>query len=144
MDIYRCLKDDHGKQRGLSAGLLETSGDSEERQRLFEDLKKEIEAHAAAEEETFYAELMSHPDGQERARHSVSEHKEAANLLEQLEDMDMASGAWLTKFKDLKKALDHHMEEEEEEVFALAQSLIDEKRAQELASDFERLKSKAL
>ena len=33
------------------------------------------EAHAAAEEETFYASLMTKTWGQDKARHSVAEHK---------------------------------------------------------------------
>ena len=144
MDIYGHLKDDHGKQRGLAAGLVETSGDSAERRRLFEQLTKEIEAHAAAEEQTLYAELIGLPAGQEKARHSISEHEDAAELLEHLSEMDMSSSGWLTKFKQLLEELDHHLDEEEKEVFELAQSLISEDRASELGKAFEQLKAKAL
>lgn len=144
MDIYGHLKDDHGKQRGLAAGLVETSGDTAERRRLFEQLTKEIEAHAAVEEQTLYAELIGLPAGQEKARHSISEHKDAADLLEHLSEMDMSSSGWLIKFKQLLEELDHHIDEEEKEVFELAQSLISEDRANELGKDFEQLKAKAL
>ena len=58
MDIYARLEDDHEKQRDMSAGLARTSGDTSERRRLFDELRREIEAHAAAEEQTFYAELI--------------------------------------------------------------------------------------
>jgi signal transduction protein with GAF and PtsI domain len=144
MDIYRRLKEDHGKQRGLSAGLIETSGDTSERRRLFDALSKEVEAHAAAEEQTFYAELIGIADGQEKARHSVSEHKEAADLLDELKELDMASGGWLNKFKKLKEELDHHMDEEEAEVFKLAQTLIADKRADELGKEFDKRKQNEL
>lgn len=144
MDIYSQLKDDHGKQRGLSGGLAETSGDSDERRRLFEELKKEIEAHAAAEEETFYAELISIHEGQEKARHSISEHEEAATLLEELTELDFSSSGWLNKFNKLREELEHHLEEEEEEVFKLAKSLIDDKRAGELGEEFSRRKAKLM
>ena len=59
MNIYERLKDDHCKQRGLCGGLAKTSGDTEERRRLFTALKTEVEAHAAAEEQTLYAELIA-------------------------------------------------------------------------------------
>jgi len=81
MDIYEQLIDDHGKQKGLLAGLVSTEGDSSERRRLFDLLKVELEAHAAAEEQVFYAELMAEPDGQEKARHSVAEHQTASNFM---------------------------------------------------------------
>ena len=140
MDIYSRLIDDHGKQRGLSGGLIRTSGDTMERRRLFDALKKEVTAHAAAEEQAFYAELIGMADGQEKARHSVSEHKEAADLLDELAKTDMASSAWLAKFKKLKKDLEHHMDEEEAEVFVLARSLVSEDRAGDLAREFDRRK----
>ncbi len=144
MDIYTRLKDDHVRQRNLSAGLAETSGDTEKRRELFDALKKEVEAHAAAEEQSFYAELMSHDQGQAKARHSVSEHKEAADLIEELEELDMSSGGWLNKFKKLKEELEHHVDEEEEEVFPRAQSIISAQRARELGAEFERFKNEKL
>jgi hemerythrin-like domain-containing protein len=144
MDIYKRLKQDHEKQRDLSSGLADTSGESAERKRLFEEFSKEVDAHAAAEERSFYAELIALSQGQEKARHSVSEHKEAADLLEELKDLDMGSGGWLNKFKKLKDELDHHIDEEEAEVFKLAQSLISKERAQELGGEFDEFKSEAM
>ncbi len=144
MTIYDRIKDDHGKQRGLSAGLAETSGNSQERRRLFTSLEKELESHAAVEEKTFYKELLNYDDGQEQARHSVSEHKEAADLLEELRDTDMSSNAWLMTFKKLKEELEHHMDEEEEEVFPLARNLIDKRRAAELGDAFAEMKEEKM
>jgi hypothetical protein len=79
----------------LSARLIETSGDTSERRLLFDAMSKQVEAQAAAEEQTIYAELIGIAVGHEKARHSVSEHKEAADLLCELKDLDMACGGWL-------------------------------------------------
>lgn len=144
MNIYTRLMEDHVTQRDLSKKLAETSGDTDERRNLFALLKQEVEAHAAAEEQSFYAELMGHSDGQEKARHSVSEHKEAADLIEELTDLDMGSGGWLNKFKKLKDELEHHVDEEEAEIFPAAQAIISDKRAQELGREFERFKTAKL
>lgn len=144
MDIYERLTEDHGKQRGLAGGLGKTEGDSAERRRLFEAFKREVENHAALEEQVFYAELMSHADGQEQARHSIIEHDEASTLIEELSGLDMASSGWLNKFNKLRDELEHHVEEEEKDVFPLARKLISEKRAREMATEFDRLKKKAM
>lgn len=141
MNIYERLKQDHQTQRGLMDKIVTTSGDTEERESLFEKFKSEATAHAAAEEETFYSTLIEKPDGQEKARHSVSEHKEADDLIQELDDMDMGSGGWLQKFKKLKDEMEHHMDEEEKEVFSLAQDLIDSNTAQQLADKFEQRKA---
>lgn len=136
MDIYEQLIDDHGKQKGLLAGLVNTEGDSSERRRLFDLLKVELEAHAAAEEQVFYAELMAEPDGQEKARHSVAEHQTASNLLSELEKTDMSSSAWLPMFKKLQHEIEHHVDEEERDVFPLARRIFKANRASEMAEDF--------
>jgi len=143
-DIYKLIKQDHDNHRRVLARLDETQGDSAERRELFETLKREAEAHTSAEEQTFYARLMAEPDGQEQSRHSVSEHKEAADILEALDDMEFSSPGWLTKFRSLKEELEHHMDEEEDEVFALAKKLIPADEAKEIGADFEARKVEEL
>ena len=140
MDIYERLTEDHNKQRGLLGGVGETSGDSKERQRLFAALKKELEAHANAEEQVFYSVLLAEPEGQDKARHSVSEHKEMNDLIAELEEADMSTGGWLTKFKDLRHKVEHHVDEEEEEVFARARKLLSDKEANDMVAEFDKRK----
>ncbi|NHK27099.1 hemerythrin domain-containing protein [Parvularcula flava] len=136
MDIYTRLKKDHDTQRDLGEQIANTEGDSNERRVLWQRYKIELEAHASAEEQTFYAELMSHPEASDQTRHSVAEHKDAADLVEEIDDMDMSSPGWLTKFKQLRHDIEHHVDEEEEDVFPLAKKNIDDGRAKELASEF--------
>lgn len=50
--------------------------------------------------------------------------------------MDMSSSGWLQKFKKLKEDLDHHMDEEEKEVFSMARKIIDDRQAEQLAQEF--------
>ena len=140
MDIYERLKKDHDKQRELARQIIETTGDSEERRQLWQQFKIELEAHASAEEQTFYATLMEQPDGSDKARHSVAEHKDAADLVEEIDDMDMSSSGWQRKFSKLKEEVEHHVDEEEEEVFKLARKLISAEEARDLAGRFEERK----
>ncbi len=95
-----------------------------------------MKSHAAAEEETFYSKLMERPEGQDDARHSVAEHKEMDDLMEELNGMDMSSPAWLAKFKQLRHDYEHHMEEEEEDIFAQARAVFDDQQAERFAKDF--------
>src|SRR3546814_8992836 len=59
--VFGRLVEDHGKHRALLAMIEETAGKSPERQRPFEELVKELKAHAAAEErsEEHTSELQS-------------------------------------------------------------------------------------
>ncbi len=64
---------------------------------------------------------------------------EAAHF-EELVDMEFSSGGWLTRFKSLKERLEHHMKEEEEEIFVAAKKDLSAQRAQELAAIFDKRK----
>lgn len=92
MDIYERLQQDHERQKELANQLAQTSGDSSERRQLFAQIKAEAEAHANAEEQTFYAASIETQNGQEQARHSVSEHKEAADLSPRLWQQESSLG----------------------------------------------------
>ena len=57
-------------------------------------------------------------------------------LFVELDDMDMSSSGWLTKFKTLAEDYIHHIDEEEEEKFPKAKEVIDEAKAVELRDEF--------
>lgn len=124
--IYDAIKADHDDHRTLLNTIAETEGDSAERREAWEKFYNDVKSHAAAEEETFYSKLMSETWGQDHARHSVHEHQQLDDLMEELRETDMSSSAWLTTFKKLKHDYEHHMDEEEEELFSRAKEVIGE------------------
>ncbi len=134
--IYKTLKKDHEKHRELLAKIAETSGDSPERRELYSKFFYDVSAHAAAEEEAFYSPLMKTSDGQPEARHSVAEHKKLDDIMKELMDMDMSSTGWLTRFKTLKHDYEHHMEEEENEIFEQARESIGGDKDGDIAETF--------
>ena len=137
-DIFSILKSDHDLHREMLAKIADTKGDTPERRELFEAFRVEVTAHAAAEEQSLYATMLADPDLQEEGRHSVAEHKEIDDMLGELQDTDMASGAWLTKFKEMRHRYEHHIEEEEEEMFPAAQKEFSKALANELGAKFDR------
>lgn len=143
MDICERLKRDHDHQKALCEEISNTSGDTERRHSLFQALKRDLEAHAVAEEKVVYAELLKHAESVEQARHSVAEHQEALELVKELESLSMGSGGWLHKFEKLQHAIIHHNEEEEEDVFPLIVEALGETPADRMAGQFERAKSEA-
>lgn len=134
--IFLKLREDHEVQRKLLAQLIETSGDTEERHIVFEQLKKELETHAKYEERHFYIPLMESDLTQDKARHSVAEHKEIDDLIEDLEDKDMSSSGWLVKAKELEHKVTHHLDEEEHEVFQLAGKELSETQKIKLGEEY--------
>ncbi len=134
--IFEALRADHDLQRQLIDELVETTGASGARQRLFDRLRSELAAHADHEERQFYVPLMQADMTQEQARHSVAEHKELDDLVAQLEEYDLAASQWLPTAETLRERLLHHLAEEEREVFQLAGKVLTTAQKSALASDY--------
>jgi len=135
--IFEALRADHDAQRTLIDVLVETQGDSDGRNELFAKLRRELSAHAGAEERYFYVPLMERDLTQEAARHSVAEHKELDDFIEQLEGYDMAGSQWIQTARELRERLLHHLKEEEVEVFPVAGKALSDSEKLELASQYE-------
>ena len=73
-DIFTRLKQDHDRHREMLERVADTSGDTKERRESFEQLRVDVSAHANAEEQSLYAEMLPRPDLQDKGRHSVAEH----------------------------------------------------------------------
>ncbi|GAA0701546.1 hemerythrin domain-containing protein [Vreelandella titanicae] len=137
MTIFEALRKDHDIQRDLLARLVETHGDSDERDKLYQQVREELHYHAAAEERALYIPMMSIDLTQEKARHSVAEHHEIDELLELLDETDYSATHWLTHAKQLQDLVTHHLDEEEQEVFQLAGRGLQDKQKTSLASEYQ-------
>lgn len=138
-DIFARLIEDHQLHRGLFAQLGGASG-GDERTRLLERITKELKGHAAAEEQALYSTMLRKPDTTDETRHSVAEHKEIEDLLNDLAASDPSAEEWMEKFEHLRHRYTHHIDEEEEENFPDYLSYLDEDDLAYMRSVFERRK----
>jgi len=137
MNIFEALRTSHDTQRALADHLIKTQGDSPERDTLFKELKRELAAHAAAEERFFYVPLIAHDMTQEPSRHGIAEHHEMDELVEKLEDTDFSSPGWLAVAKELHHKIYHHLKDEEQGIFQLAGKVLSEAEKLSLAKGYE-------
>lgn len=118
--IFEELRIEHDKQRDLLKELVSTTGESNNRKNIFSELKKELEEHAKHEERALYRPMLENDNTQPKARHSIAEHKEIDDYIEKLENTPMDTNAWLMTAKDLSHKVNHHLDEEEKEIFVSA------------------------
>lgn len=142
MSIYTRLEKDHDKQRDLIKKIKKTQNGSDNRSKLWTELKVELEAHASAEEQAFYSELMRDPDGTDETRHAVEEHQEMHEIIAELDIMDQSDDLWLKKFEKLGDKVVHHVDEEEADFFPKAKKLFDKSEEKEILEDFNERKPK--
>lgn len=137
MNIFEALRISHTLQRALADQLVATHGDTPERKRLFLDLRRELSAHETAEERCFYAPLMESDAAVDVARHGIAEHHEMDEMVEELQELDMASPGWLAKARALHHKLHHHLDEEEQKFFQLAGKVLTQAQKTALAKEYE-------
>lgn len=135
--VLNRLKSDHDRQRELLDKIADTSGDTEERRKLFNELTKELKSHAAAEEQAVYSEMLADPEVSDETRHSVAEHHEIDEMLNDLAATDMDSPGWLQKFKQLDERYRHHINEEEDDHFPDFAEQIDEAMDKQMTETFD-------
>ncbi|MBY8933429.1 hypothetical protein PS619_03958 [Pseudomonas fluorescens] len=138
MNIFEALRESHDRQRSYAKTLIETSGDTPERVEAYKQLKAELQAHETAEERHFYIPLMELDDGVDLSRHAIAEHHEMDEMMEELDETEMSSPAWLAIAKKLSDKVHHHLKEEEQKFFQMAGKLLNEKQKEQLAGQYEK------
>jgi hypothetical protein len=136
MTIFQALLVSHQTQRELSARVLE-SQPIEERQRVFEELKRELAAHETAEERCFYVPLMQHDEGMDLSRHAIAEHHEMDEMVEELEKLDPHAAQWQECLRKLCHKIEHHLKEEEDKFFPQAGEVLNEEQKQQLGREYQ-------
>ncbi|MGE8153299.1 hemerythrin domain-containing protein [Pseudomonas vancouverensis] len=138
MNIFEALRESHDRQRTYAKALIHTSGDTPERVEAYKQLKSELQAHETAEERYFYIPLMEFDNGVDLSRHAIAEHHEMDEMMEELDETEMSSPAWLATAKKLSEKVHHHIKEEEQKFFQMAGKLLDDKQKESLAGQYEK------
>lgn len=141
MDVFEVLKKDHQEARemfkkieGLSAGAKKTRED------VYGKLKQELLRHALAEEKAFYPQFRQQRETHDLVEEGYSEHDHVKKMLKKIDAMPVDSDDWMDAIRDLKEAVEHHVKEEENELFPKIRKMIEKDRAEELAEQVQQAK----
>jgi iron-sulfur cluster repair protein YtfE (RIC family) len=123
-DATSLLKQDHQRVKRLFE-QFERARDSSQRLELFQSLRNELQVHATLEEEIFYpdVERQRQPDLEEQVREAHQEHDEAKQLLARGEGLAGDSDELEAVVTSLREAVEHHVQEEEGEMFPRAREV---------------------
>jgi hypothetical protein len=144
MDAITLLKTDHDKVKELLAELETTTERGvKTRTELFATIKGELTVHEIIEEEIFYPELKAHPKAKDIVLEGYEEHHVVDLLMGELEALPVDDEAWGPKSLVMKENIEHHIEEEEGEMFKQARSVFDEAELEELGAEMEARKLSA-
>ena len=139
MDAITLLKNDHEKLLGLLEQLEATTERAEKtRPELFGRIKEELTVHEIIEEEIFYPALKEHPKAKEIVLEAYEEHNVVDTLMGELSSLPVDDERWGAKAKVMQENIEHHIEEEEGDMFKEARQVFDEAELEELGERMAR------
>jgi hemerythrin superfamily protein len=142
-DAITMLKADHQKVRKLFEEY-EMARDRETRRSVATLVFVELETHAQLEEHVFYPAVNEETDdGPALVKESLEEHQAMKHLIQELRDMGPDTKAFDIKFQELRRHVEHHVEEEEAEMFPLAEEGLEEDM-KDLRDEMQELKAQIL
>ena len=122
--IFARLAQEHGEISSLKNQISSSADDFDVRRRLFPRVKQELLAHAQAEEQVFYPMAVRFEQTRDLAMHGIGEHQEIEIVLRRLSGMDMTAPEWIGIFRQLKRRVEEHVEDEEDELFPKLKQLV--------------------
>ena len=141
MDALTLLKSDHRKVERLLARYRSANGNKAD---IVREITADLTAHMDAEERELYPLLRtSIEDGESLMEDAVQEHAEARGLLAELARGEEGSFDMDAKVATLRRAIDHHVSDEEREIFPKARAALGKTRLIEIGSRLARVKQAA-
>jgi len=137
MKATELLKRQHEQVKELYERYEQTD-DDDEKQAIFEEIADSLAAHASIEEKLFYP--RAYTDGlEEQLREAVEEHLAIKRELADLLSMTAGEENFDAKLKVAMEIVEHHVEEEEGELFPAIEKVIDARELERLGSEMEEM-----
>lgn len=142
--IYELLHEDHEKVKANLNKILDTTDGAEKtREKLFAEVKHDLELHTTFEEKEFYPKFRSgkaDTEAKKEVEDALEEHSEAKQMLDKMSAMDKTSEEFIEHVKKLKQALEHHISDEEDEMFPQARQELTDSAAEEMGKHYQQMK----
>ena len=132
MDAFELLKADHKKVADLFDQLDAATGIA--KLNVFGKIKDELELHTHVEETIFYPALEGPEETHDLTLEAYEEHRVVKALLTELAGAKEADDEWQAKAKVLRESVEHHVDEEENELFDKADDALSSEQIEELGT----------
>jgi iron-sulfur cluster repair protein YtfE (RIC family) len=141
MNAFELLKKDHEKVSGIFEKLdATTERGVKTREELFTQLKTELDIHAQIEEQILYPVLKEAKETKDITLEAYEEHGVIKQLLAELDALSKDDETWGAKLTVLKENVEHHVKEEEGEMFKDARQVLTKEQIEELGTRLEEAK----
>ena len=139
MNVLKLLREDHSKMQNLLEKFdLIGNFSYEKKGELFEKIRRELQIHSRAEEEIFYPAIKAfNGDGRRLVSEALKDHRDVDELLTRISRLKTADKNFDIKMEELIENVDHHLAEEEGEIFRFAEENCSEEQLEQLGRQIE-------
>ena len=143
-DAIKLLETDHRKLEDLLKRGEETTPDASVRRAdLLRTITTELNVHETIEEKVLYPALKAHPEARDIVLEGFQEHHVVDLLVRELHAVSKNEEAWGAKFKVLKENIEHHIDEEEGEMFRTARAVFTQQQLRDMGVKMARMQALA-
>jgi hemerythrin superfamily protein len=135
--IFHHLAREHAQVAVLMQRVAASSEDSPVREELFPEIRTELLAHSKAEEREFYAPLARAASTKELVAKAREQHEKIRGYLDELAEANKATKTWLRTFERMVRAVQAHVDMEENQLFPPANELLDREQAAKINEAYE-------
>jgi hemerythrin superfamily protein len=141
MDALELLKQDHQAVKDLF-DQIDDAEDGKQRKKLFDQIDTQLNIHAHIEETVFYPEMQKIDELKDMVEEALEEHQEVKTLLEEIEGLDPEGEQFSASVEELMENVEHHVAEEEDEMFPKVRERCDQATLDRLGDQLESAKGK--
>lgn len=143
--IFELLKEDHRQVQAILEEIKETTDDAvSARREKFKRIREALDVHTQFEEGRFYPAARAATGMDEEIEGGLQEHDEARKMLEDIAGTDPGEADWMQMIVELGEALEHHIEDEEAQLFPAAREAMAETEAEALGEEYAQMKDRAM
>ena len=134
------LRKQHKNVKALFRKVEETK-DGRRRRQLMDEISDELKLHTKIEEEIFYPAVreIGTSKAEEMVDESFEEHHVVDLVLAELPNVDPEDERFAAKMTVLSELVEHHADEEEDEMFPMCEKKLGKERLQELGEQMEQM-----
>lgn len=143
MNALQLLKDEHKQVLSLLKEMESTSSYAgKTREKLLEEFSLFIKSHEAKEEAILYPAAEDKKATHDMILEAYEEHHAVDNILAELLQLDTNDQMWIAKLTVMRENLEHHIKEEEEDLFPKLQKMFDKKTLDNFGNEMQNLEEK--
>ncbi|HVF89233.1 MAG TPA: hemerythrin domain-containing protein [Blastocatellia bacterium] len=143
MNALEFLKQDHQEALGMMDQLEmsdQETASAQSQMAIFNQLKQALTLHTKMEEQLLYPALQNNEQTGDMISEAYEEHQTVDEILSEMSGMAPSNEEFSDKLAELRENVEHHVEEEENEMFPKAEQILGQHRLEEMGNQMQQMK----